>query len=396
MRRRNHCNNKMNEHSHLIPISKNACDVYHRQRRYYSYLPSCITITILCICFFLVLTNKHFQGIRSTTTIPIISSSIDHKNKYIHPGFIFFDTQNKPINAHGGGLIFYNNTYYWYGEIKVGKTYLPPSNADWGGTRVDLTGISCYSSTDLLHWRYEGNVLPAVTNDTEHDLYVDKVAERPKVVYNEQTNKFVMWLHIDSMDYKRARSGVATSDRPEGPFTCIQSFRPNNQMARDLTIYVDDDTRAYLFYSSEDNAAIHVSELSDDYLSTKGNYSRIFVGRYMEAPTVFKKDGAYYFIGSGCTAWKPNAARSAVSYKSIFGPWKELGNPARGLDANTTFHSQSTYVLPVVGDSSSERFIFIADIWNEMNLSDSRYVWLLISFEEERPTIHWHDEWSPS
>jgi len=202
------------------------------------------------------LTNKHFQGIRSTTTIPIISSSIDHKNKYIHPGFIFFDTQNKPINAHGGGLIFYNNTYYWYGEIKVGKTYLPPSNADWGGTRVDLTGISCYSSTDLLHWRYEGNVLPAVTNDTEHDLYVDKVAERPKVVYNEQTNKFVMWLHIDSMDYKRARSGVATSDRPEGPFTCIQSFRPNNQMARDLTIYVDDDTRAYLFYSSEDNAAI--------------------------------------------------------------------------------------------------------------------------------------------
>ena len=29
-------------------------------------------------------------------------------------------TQNKPINAHGGGFIFYNNTYYWYGEIKVG------------------------------------------------------------------------------------------------------------------------------------------------------------------------------------------------------------------------------------------------------------------------------------
>jgi len=392
----------MNEHSHLL--SKNDCDVYHRQRRYYSYLPSCITITILCICFSVVLTNKHFQGIRSTTSIPINSSSsildYDNDKKYIHPGSIFLDTQNKPINAHGGGFIFYNNTYYWYGEIKVGSTYLPPSNADWGGTRVDLTGISCYSSTDLLNWRYNGNVLPTVLNDTEHDLNIDKVAERPKVVYNERTNKFVMWLHIDSMDYKRARSGVAISDRPEGPFTYINSFRSNaNQMARDLTVFVDDNTRAYLFYSSEDNAALHVTELSDDYLSTKGNYSRIFIDRYMEAPTIFKKDGAYYFIGSGCTAWQPNAARSAVSYTSIFGPWKELGNPAQGLDANTTFHSQSTYVLPVVGDgdsSGSERFIFIADRWNEKNLSDSRYIWLPISFEEDRLAIHWHDKWSPT
>jgi len=150
-------------------------------------------------------------------------------------------------------------------------------------------------------------------------------------------------------------------------------------------------------YSSTD-ITVHVTELSDDYLSTKGNYTRIFIDRYMEAPAVFKKDGAYYFIGSGCTAWQPNAARSAVSYTSILGPWIELGNPARGLDANTTFHSQSTYVLPVAcdGDSSSDRFIFIADRWNEKNLSDSRYVWLPISFEEERPTIHWHDEWSPS
>ena len=390
------------ERSSLLPFSKNY-DVYHHQRRYFNHLPSCIAITILSIGLFLVLTNKHFQDVRSTTTIPIISSSslIDYNNetkKYIYPGSIFLDIQNRPINAHGGGFLVYNSTYYWYGEIKVGKTYLPPSNADWGGTRVDLTGISCYSSTDLLNWRYNGNVLPAVLNDTEHDLNIDKVAERPKVVYNEQTNKFVMWLHIDSMDYKRARIGVATSDRPEGPFTYINSFRPNiNQMARDLTVFVDDDTKAYLFYSSEDNAAIHVSELSDDYLSTKGNYNRIFVDRFMEAPAVFKKDGAYYFIGSGCTAWKPNAARSAVSYTSILGSWEELGNPARGLDANITFHSQSTYVLPVVGDSSdSERFIFVADRWNEMNLSDSRYVWLPISFEEERPTIHWHDEWSPN
>ena len=346
---------------------------------------------IIYVCYFLLLSNAE-------RVIDIVSKHIptyDYNKKCIHPGCYFLDTQNKPINAHGGGILYYNNTYYWYGEIKVGSTYLPSSNAEWGGTRVDLTGISCYSSRNLVNWEYRGNVLPAVTNDSSHDLYIDKVAERPKVVYNERSDKFIMWLHVDSMDYSRARCGVATSDRPEGPFQYIKSFSPNGQMARDLTVFVDDDTRAYLFTSSEDNAVIHISELSYDYLSTTANYSRIFVGRYMEAPTIFKRDGKYYFIGSGCTAWKPNAARSAVA-SSILGPWKELGNPCRGKDANTTFYSQSTYVLPVSG-SNSDRFIFMADRWNEKDLSHSRYTWLPITFDEATydPIIQWHDHWSP-
>ena len=125
----------------------------------------------------------------------------------------------------------------------------------------------------------------------------------------------------------------------------------------------------------------------------------------MEAPTIFQRDDKYYFINSGCTAWKPNSARSAVA-TSIWGPWTELGNPCRGgKDADMTFHSQSTFVLPVISgnDDGEERFMFAADRWNEKNLSDSRYVWLPIEFgataedgsngNTESPMIHWHDEW---
>ena len=264
---------------------------------------------------------------------------------------------------------------------------------------MDLTGISCYSSKDLLNWDYRGNVLPAVQYDVNHDLHPYNVAERPNVVYNEKTGKFVMWLHIDSADYKRARCGVAISDYPEGPFEYINSFRPNNdQMARDLTVFVDDDAKAYLFTSSEDNAVIHISQLTDDYRSKSGTYKRVFVDRYMEAPTIFKRHGKYYFIGSGCTAWEPNAARSAVS-SSIWGPWVELGNPCQGIDANSTFHSQSTYVLPVDSGRGGEgsHFLFTADRWTESNLSDSRYVWLPVLFDEknDNPIIKWRDEWTP-
>lgn len=332
------------------------------------------------------------------------------------PGEIWLDTEGKPINAHGGGVLYSDGTYYWYGEIKEGKTYLPDCNKSWGGTRVDVVGVSCYSSKDLYNWKYEGNVLPAVA-DESHDLHTKKVVERPKVIYNAKTKKYVMWMHIDSMNYAAARSGVATSDRPMGPFTFLGSLRPNagvwpgnmsdeekdeidkplardfegGQMARDMTLFVDDDGKAYQVYSSEGNPTTHISLLTDDYLKPAGKYIQVFVDRSMEAPTLFKHNGKYYFIASGCTGWEPNAARSAVA-DSIWGPWKELGNPCRGENAEKTFFGQSTFVLPVAGKTGA--FIFMADRWNKDDLKESRYVWLPVEFQEGKPIVKWQETWS--
>src|ERR1017187_4433461 len=94
---------------------------------------------------------------------------------------LWHDTDGKPINAHGGGVLFSQGVYYWYGEAKSGRTYLPDCNKSWGGTRVDLTGVSCYASTNLLDWKNEGIVLPAVPDDPQSDLHPSKVLERPKV-----------------------------------------------------------------------------------------------------------------------------------------------------------------------------------------------------------------------
>jgi hypothetical protein len=323
------------------------------------------------------------------------------------PGEVWYDTDGQAINAHGGGMLFHKGIYYWYGEFKSGKTYLPDCNKSWGGTRVDVVGVSCYSSTNLCDWKNEGIVLPAVTKDTNNDLHPSKALERPKVIYNKTTKQFVMWMHIDSDSYAAARSGVAVSEKPTGPFKYLGSFRPdagvwpinvteadkvasktnhlardfeNGQMARDMTVFVDDDEKAYLFYSSEENPTMHVSLLTDDYLHTSGKYARIFVGRSMEAPAVFKCRGKYYFIGSGCTAWAPNAARSAVA-DNPFGPWTELGNPCVGPDATNTFHAQSTFVLTVQG--SPDKFIFMADRWTQWDLPASTYLWLPVEMQPD-------------
>jgi hypothetical protein len=343
----------------------------------------------------------------------------DSLSEHFFPGRVWRDTEGHPINAHAGGVLFHADKYYWYGESKSGRTYLPDCNQSWGGTRVDVSGVSCYASANLYDWKNEGLALAAVPDDPRHDLHPSKVVERPKVIYNRAAKQFVMWMHIDSTDYSAARLGVAVSSAPTGPFKYLGSFRPDagawpanlpesertpaagnavardfksGQMAHDMTLFVDDDEKAYVVYASEDNATMHVSALTDDYLRTAGKYARILVGRSMEAPVVFKHQGKYCLIASGCTAWAPNAARAAVA-DSIFGPWKELGNPCVGKDSETTFQSQGTFVLPA--PHAPGRFIFMADRWSQWDLAESRCIWLPLEFEQDgKPLVRWRDSWS--
>jgi len=335
------------------------------------------------------------------------------------PAQIWKDTSGRPINAHGGGILLRDGVYYWYGELKQGPTYLPDVNKSWGGTRVITGGVSCYSSTNLYDWKNEGLVLPPIVGDPANDLACENIIERPKVIYNARTKKFVMWLHQDSPDYAAARSGVAVSDSPTGTFKYLGSFRPNarawpvnvtardrepatdnylardfagGQMSRDMSLFVDDDGTAYQFYASEENSTLHVSQLTEDYLRPAGKYARILVGRSTEAPAVFKRNGKYYLIASGCSGWDPNTARSAMA-DNIFGPWTELGNPCRGPHANKTFFCQSTFVFPVAGQTN--RFIAMFDCWKKWDLQNSCYVWLPVEFDRDgKPIVTWHKHWA--
>jgi beta-xylosidase len=236
-----------------------------------------------------------------------------------------------------------------------------------------------------------------------------------------------------------ARTGIAVSDTVTGPYKYLKSVRPNakrypvnmsreqqqspvkpsdfpkwwtdewrqavidgmfvrhdfegGQMSRDMTLFVDDDGKAYHIYASEENLTLHLAELSDDYQSYTGRYTRIAPTGLNEAPAIFKKDGKYFMITSGCTGWAPNAAR-LLTADSIWGPWTEHPNPCRGDDANLTFHAQSTYILPVVGKKNA--FIFMADRWTPKHPIDGRYVWLPIRFENGLPVLRWSDRWNLS
>lgn len=310
-----------------------------------------------------------------------------HKNDYIYPGEVWRDAGGKPIQAHGGGILYDRGVYYWYGENKDGPTYIEEG---MGLHRVDVVGISCYSSTDLVHWRYNGVVLAPVKGDPEHDLHSSKVVERPKVIFNEKTGQYVMWMHLDHKDYEYARAGVAVSESPLGPFRFLRSMKPHGADSRDMTLFRDDDGKAYLIHSSEWNKTLYISELTEDYLDVTGVYTRNFIHWSREAPALFKHGSRYYMFTSECTGWDPNKAELAHA-DSVLGPWTAAGNPCVGPGADTTFDSQSTFVQPVAGKPGC--FIFMADRWKKENLQDSRYVWLPFRICDGKITLRWVEAW---
>ncbi len=343
-------------------------------------------------------------------------------------GGVWKDNNGVHINAHGGNIIFHKGLYYWYGE----------SRSDGGA--VSSLGVSCYTSKNLKDWTDKGIVLP-VSNEAGSDIEAGCIVERPKVVRNPKTGKFVMWFHLElkGQGYAAARYGVAVADSPLGPFSFVRSGRVNpglypigfslpdttdlkhqmlfeemktwwtpewraqiergmffqrdvkgGQMSRDMTVFIDDDGKAYHIYSSEENLTIQIAQLTDDYMEHNGSFVRVAPGGQNEAPAIFKKDGVYWMITSGCTGWKPNAARMFTA-KNIFGPWRQLPNPCRGAGAEKTFGAQGTYIYrletPALRKAFGAEYIFMADIWNPKHLNDSRHLWMPIDFENGQPVL---------
>lgn len=304
-------------------------------------------------------------------------------------GEVWTDTEGRAINAHGGGILYHEGRYYWYGECKEGETVRLDWVTSWECWRTEAGGVSCYSSDDLVNWKYEGLALVPDYDNPDSDIHPSKVIERPKVLFNEKTGKFVMWCHIESPDYEKATAGVAVSDSPAGPFEYLGSFKPNGADSRDQTLFKDDDGRAYQIYSSEWNKTLYIGLLNEEYTGHSGVYTRNFIDCSREAPAVFKQDGKYYMITSGCSGWDPNVAQVAVA-DSMLGHWTVLGNPCKGEDAENTYHAQSTFVLPVSGQDFSHIAMF--DRWNKTDLADSRYIWLPLSVKDGMPEVQWEEK----
>lgn len=127
----------------------------------------------------------------------------------ITPGQTWNDTKGSAINAHGGCVVYSEGYYYWFGENRSGGK---------------SAGVSCYRSSDLYNWeRLAMAVTPTGTMTDEcRDIANGRTLERPKVIYNDKTGKWVMWIHWENgSDYGQAKSAVCIADKVSGPYKLL-------------------------------------------------------------------------------------------------------------------------------------------------------------------------------
>lgn len=292
---------------------------------------------------------------------------------YITPGALWQDQRGQHIQAHGGGIVKLKDTYYWYGEYR-GKDVEP-------GYKY----VGCYRSKDLMNWTFLNKIKFAAPEGFDPNHWV---FERPKVYYNQETKKYVMYFHLDDGHYKAAEVGVAVSDYPDRNFKIIKHFRPFGMESRDIGQFIDDDGTAYLIYESRPTKGFVIARLSEDYLSLAEKV--ILVNARLEGGAIVHYNGLYYMIGSHLTGWNPNPNMYATA-KTLAGPWstyKHLAPPE-----TNTYSSQSTMLLKVEGTKDTT-VIFMGDQWKPKTQWDSRYLWMPVKIGNGQLKLPQPQPWS--
>ncbi len=339
----------------------------------------------------------------------------------IRPGQVWLDTNGKRIQAHGGSVMYIDGVYYWYGENKEKTT---------GDTDVWTWGVRCYTSEDLYNWEDRGLIIEPDQENEESSLHPSSMLDRPHIIYNQETKKYVCWMKIMNRDGTQTET-IMTADHILGPYTLVrEGLKPLNMSAGDFDLAVAPDGKAYYYFERVHSETI-CADLTADYTDVTGYYSTHFPHisppYVREATAHFMRNGKHYLVTSGTTGYLPNPSEVAVA-DTWHGPYRVLGNPHPEDQSNTSYHSQISSVFKVEG--KKDLYIAVADRWvpdrmdlkyeeyaaefermfapgydgivefgekfgndSQRNTSIADYVWLPFRFDGEMAYLDWKDEW---
>ena len=345
------------------------------------------------------------------------------------PGQLWLDTEGKPIQAHGFSVKYDPHTrlYYWYGE---NKEYTKAGGTVWHW------GVRLYTSRDLYNWEDKGVIIPPVPEDLSDPLHPTYCMDRPHILYCPKTGKYVAWLKIMAGTVSQFMS-VLVADRLEGPYTYVRRVHfPLGMDSGDFDLVYDEETgKGYIIFERPHFELI-CATLTEDFTAAAEEYSTHFSGPHppytREAPTFFTRSGKKYLLTSGTTGYFPNTTL-VCSFDEFHGTYTDLGDACEGDTYHVSFNAQFTSVIRVPG---TDLYIACADRWlpfenveekaeatireyeqifrdyvpdttprtdpNPLsgrltvcwsNTVESRYVWLPIRWDGDRPVITWHAEW---
>lgn len=299
-----------------------------------------------------------------------ILSKIDEEESEwvtIQNGRIWTDDQGRVVQAHAPGFVKVRDRWYMCGEDR--------SNS-WN------PDVNLYSSADLVHWRFERKI---IQNDvTTEELGRTRMIERPKLLYNAHTGKYVVWCHYESSNYGASEAACFESDSVNGPYGYVWSGRPLGIKSRDCNVFQDTDGTAYFISTTEENRHLGLFRLDAEYHNAV-NHVQLFPDQRREAPAIVKVGRRYFMFNSACSGWDPNQCKMSYT-DNLESGWTPLTNVGNAI----AYDTQAAAIIEVTGTKQTT-YLYVGDRWQDPNLPESKIIIFPISFDDTACTFNYYE-----
>ena len=286
----------------------------------------------------------------------ISSLQADSAKDLIVNDIFWKDTNGKNIYSQGGGVFKFGDTYYWYGvHYKGAETYAEKPTKN--NNDYTFVSVTCYSSKDLVNWKFENDVLTPKSKGWQYAYWVGRLG----VAYCPTSKQYVLVTQFnDSILF-------ASCSSPTGNFEVknIQDQIENvlKQGTGDQTIFLDDDGQAYIICSNKGGRGHqYVSKLREkDFLQAEPA-KEVAKGYGREGNCLFKYKGKYYFCASDLHGWNASHSYYMVA-DNLFGPYSEW-KVMEGTDEDFSHVTQTGFFYTIKG-SKQETVLFCGDRWSD-------------------------------
>ena len=330
-----------------------------------------ISAAILGVCIFSYFPSAETSAAANTT---------------IYNDTFWKDTSGRNIYSQGGGIFKFGDTYYWYGvHYKGAETYA--TNPSKNNNDYAFVSVSCYSSKDLVNWKFENDVLTPKSKGWNWAYWVGRMG----VAYCPKSKKYVLVTQYnDSVLF-------AQCDSPTGNFEVknVQDQIQNvlKQGTGDQTVFVDDDGQAYLICSNKGGRGHqYVAKLREsDYLAAEPA-KEVAKGSGREGNCMFKYKGKYYFCASDLHGWNSSHSYYMVA-DNIYGPYTKWA-VMDGTDEDFSHVTQTGFFYTVKG-SKQETVLFCGDRWSDFAGNGIGYnQWVPLTVNGNNVKFNSYSEWN--
>ena len=285
----------------------------------------------------------------------------------IQNGKLWKTTTGAAVQAHAPGFVRVGDIWYMVGEDRT-KQWNPD--------------VNLYSSTDLVRWKFERKIIQ--NGVTTKELGSSRMIERPKLMYNARTDKFVVWCHYEKGDYSASEAACFECDSVNGAYEYVWSGRPLDIKSRDCNVFQDTDGTAYFISTTDENHHLGLFRLSDDYHGAV-QHTQLFAWQGREAPAVVKIGQRYFMFSSACSGWDPNQCKLSYSTNLRSG-WSDLKNVGNSI----AFDTQAAAILAIKGTKKTT-YLYVGDRWQDPGLTESKTIIFPIEFNGTTCEFKYHE-----